>query len=141
MSETIEFDALGPLEVRRGGNPIELGPHKQRSLLALLLINANRVVSKDRIAEALWGPDASDTENALWVYISRLRTVLEPERSGRGKSTVLITKEPGYALTVDPNCVDFLRFEQALQAARDSVETDIEGALVQLDAAVELVAR
>ena len=137
MSETIEFHALGPLEVRRGGEPIELGPHKQRSLLALLLINANRVVSKDRIAEALWGPDASNTENALWVYVSRLRTVLEPERSGRGKSTVLITKEPGYILTADPECVDFLRFEDALQAARVILETDVAGALEQLDEAIE----
>ena len=124
MSEMLEFRALGPFEVLRGNDPIELGPHKQRMLLALLLINANRVVSRDRITEALWGQDASDKENALWVYVSRLRTVLEPERSGRGESTLLITKEPGYMLTASPQHVDILRFEQGLDESRALIEAD-----------------
>lgn len=50
----MEFRILGPLEVLDGGESIDLGPFKQRSLLALLLINANEVVSTDRIIEALW---------------------------------------------------------------------------------------
>ncbi len=131
----LDFKALGPFEVLRGGDPIELGPHKQRMLLALLLLNANRVVSKDRITEALWGEDSSDKENALWVYISRLRTVLEPDRSGRGESAVLITKEPGYTLVVEPEHVDFLLFEQALSDVRGSAVSR-ERALTQLDEAL-----
>ena len=138
MSEMLEFRALGPFEVLRGNDPIELGPHKQRMLLALLLINANRVVSRDRITEALWGQDASDKENALWVYVSRLRTVLEPERSGRGESTLLITKEPGYMLTASPQHVDILRFEQGLDESRALIEADAGSALAALDEAIQL---
>jgi basic membrane lipoprotein Med (substrate-binding protein (PBP1-ABC) superfamily)/DNA-binding SARP family transcriptional activator len=137
MTETLEFRALGSFEVFRDGDPIDLGPHKQRSLLALLLINANRVVSTGRITEALWGPDASDKQNALWVYISRLRTVLEPERSGRGESSVLVTKDPGYMLTVDPEEVDLLRFERSLDSARALLEPDTERALAHLSEAVD----
>ena len=138
MSGMLEFRALGPFEVLRGNDPIELGSHKQRMLLALLLINANRVVSRDRITEALWGEDATDKENALWVYVSRLRTVLEPERTGRGESTLLITKEPGYMLSADPQHVDYLRFEQGLDEARTLIETDAERALAALDEALHL---
>ncbi len=138
MSGMLEFRALGPFEVLRGNDPIELGSHKQRMLLALLLINANRVVSRDRITEALWGEDASDKENALWVYVSRLRTVLEPERTGRGESTLLITKEPGYLLSASPQHVDYLRFEQGLDEARTLIETDAESALAALDEAIHL---
>ena len=57
--EIIEFSALGPLEVRRNGEMVDLGLYKQRSLLALLLVNANQVVSTDRILDALWGDEAA----------------------------------------------------------------------------------
>ena len=50
---------------------VDLGPHKQRALLALLLIHVDRVVPTDRILDALWGDDAAGKERALWVHISR----------------------------------------------------------------------
>ena len=49
---------LGPLEVIKDGASLDLGPHKQRSLLALLLVNANHTVTTDRILEELWGDEA-----------------------------------------------------------------------------------
>jgi DNA-binding SARP family transcriptional activator len=51
----VESRVLGPLEVLADGRSIDLGHHKQRALLALLLINANRVVSTDAIREEIWG--------------------------------------------------------------------------------------
>ena len=51
----MEYRVLGPVEVHRDGEPVALGPYKQRALLALLLINANQVVSTDRIIDELWG--------------------------------------------------------------------------------------
>ena len=137
MSGMLEFRALGPFEVLRGNDPIELGSHKQRMLLALLLINANRVVSRDRITEALWGEDASDKENALWVYVSRLRTVLEPERTGRGESTLLITKEPGYMLSAALSASTTSGSSRALTRA-NLIETDADSALAALDEAMHL---
>ena len=49
----IEFRILGPLEVRRGGAPVQIGGVRQRALLALLLLSANRVVSRDRLIDEL----------------------------------------------------------------------------------------
>ena len=94
----MEFRILGPLEARSGGEPIDLGPHKQRALLALLLLHVDRVVPTDRILEELWGDDAAGKEKALWVHISRLRSALEPERGERGQSSVLVTRDHGYSI-------------------------------------------
>jgi DNA-binding SARP family transcriptional activator len=52
---TFDFCLLGPLEVRRAGATLELGGPKQRALLALLLVDAGRAVSTDRLIDALWG--------------------------------------------------------------------------------------
>ncbi len=60
---------------------IDLGSPKQKALLALLLINANRPVSSDRILDAVWGDDAFGKENSLHVHVSRLRSVLDPNRA------------------------------------------------------------
>ena len=98
----MEFRLLGPIEVVDGGHPVDLGPRKQRALLCLLALHANRVVTTDRILEELWGDDAAGKENALWVAISRLRSALEPERDGRRERNVLQTRDHGYVLQVDP---------------------------------------
>ncbi len=107
-------------------------------LLALLLINANRVVSRDRITEALWGEDASDKENAFGSTFHGFARCSNRNEAGRGESTLLITKEPGYMLTVSPQHVDFLRFEQGLDEARTLIEADAESALAALDEAIHL---
>jgi len=46
-----EFGILGPLEVTRSGCAVPLGGPRQRAVLALLLLEANRAVSMDRLAE------------------------------------------------------------------------------------------
>src|ERR1700752_3857763 len=109
----MEFRILGPIEALAEGRSIDLGPPKQRALLALLLIHVDRVVPTDRILEALWGDDAAGKEKALWVHISRLRSALEPHRAERGESSVLITRDHGYVISTDPTSVDARRFEAA----------------------------
>src|SRR6476646_6811768 len=54
QTELAEFGILGPLEVARCGRTVPLGGPRQRAVLALLLLEANRVVSLDRLAEAIW---------------------------------------------------------------------------------------
>ena len=110
---SLDFRLLGPLEVADGGEPLELGPFKQRALLALLALHPNKVVSTDRILDALWGDEGAEKEKALWVYVSRLRSALEPDREGHGESSLLIRREPGYLLAIDPEQTDVVRFEQA----------------------------
>ena len=73
----VEFWILGPLEVRDEGSALALGGAKQRALLASLLLHANRVVSTDRLIDALWGNDQPATaRSALRVHVAQLRKAL-----------------------------------------------------------------
>jgi DNA-binding SARP family transcriptional activator/tetratricopeptide (TPR) repeat protein len=100
----IEFRILGPLEVLSDGHAVELGGPKQRALLALLLLEANRVVSIDRLIDALWGEEPPETAGkALQVYVSQLRKLLGKER--------LVTRAPGYMLRAEAHELDLARFQ------------------------------
>ena len=135
----LEYRVLGRLDARRGDDSVDLGAHRQRALLALLLMNANSVVSTDALLDDLWGPDeGANRQNALWVYISGLRTALEPERQKRTDGTILLTRSPGYVLEVDPDSVDAIRFERMLNEGRLLAETDPGAASVVLGEALAL---
>src|SRR5712692_381981 len=108
---TVEFLVLGSVEVRTDGRALALGGPKQRALLALLLLNANGVVSRDRLIDALWGERAPATaQRSLDSYVSRLRTLLGPDRIER--------HPPGYLLRVGPGELDLARFEGLLEQGR-----------------------
>jgi DNA-binding SARP family transcriptional activator len=107
----MEFRILGPLDVRDNGRTVTLGGPKQRALLAVLLVNANRPVSVDRLVDALWGEHPPPTAAAtVHVYVSQLRKLLGRER--------LVTRRPGYALQVAPEEIDLARFERLVIRAR-----------------------
>ncbi|MER7282046.1 BTAD domain-containing putative transcriptional regulator [Dactylosporangium sp. NPDC000244] len=116
----LDFRILGPLEVRTpAGEPLDFGARKQRAVLALLLVDPGRVVSLDRIVHGLWAGEApSSATGTLQAYVSQLRRVLEPDRPPRTPPAVLITRDPGYALAVEPSQVDAARFATAVEAAR-----------------------
>jgi DNA-binding SARP family transcriptional activator len=106
-----EFRILGPIEVSDETGPLLLGGLKQRAVLALLLLDAGRVVSVDRLIDALWGEKPPRTAaTSLQNFISALRKVLGPE--------VLETKAPGYRLKVKPDELDLDRFRAAVVDAR-----------------------
>src|SRR5262245_51149545 len=80
-------------------------------LLVLLVLNANRVLSRERVIDELWGEDPPETaRKAVQVYVSRLRKVL-PEGT-------LVTRAYGYVAAVDPESIDARRFERLIDAAR-----------------------
>jgi DNA-binding SARP family transcriptional activator/tetratricopeptide (TPR) repeat protein len=107
----MDFRILGPLEVSTQGEPLDLGGQKQRALLAALLLQANRVVSQDRLIEALWEDDPPETaQKALQVYVSQLRKRLGKER--------LVTKSPGYLLRVEPDELDVERFQRLAEEGK-----------------------
>src|SRR5262245_2722060 len=86
--ESMEFHVLGPLEVVRQGRTLELGTGKQRTLMAVLLLHANEVVSSDRLIDALWGEQAPATApKIVQGYISRLRKALDAEQPNRPGTT------------------------------------------------------
>jgi DNA-binding SARP family transcriptional activator len=107
----MEFRLLGPLEVRDGDRVVALGGVKQRALLALLLLNAHRVLARERLIDELWGEHPPERALAsVQVYVSRLRKLLPPG--------VLVTRAPGYTLEVEPDALDLARFELLLAEAR-----------------------
>jgi DNA-binding SARP family transcriptional activator len=111
MESTIEFRVLGPLEVRMGGRPLTLRGQKERALLALLLINANRVVARERLIDSLWGDRPPKTAvTSVQIYVSRLRKLLP--------AGVLVTRPPGYQLVVGPTALDLAEFERLVAEAR-----------------------
>jgi DNA-binding SARP family transcriptional activator/WD40 repeat protein len=115
----MESRLLGVLEVREQGVPVPLGGPKQRSVLAMLLLDPNRVVSTERLVEGLWDGDAPLRAAAtLQVYVSNLRKALEPGRAPRAESSLLRHQPPGYVLAVDPSQIDLFRFEQLVATAR-----------------------
>ena len=111
--EGFQFSLLGPLEVRTEGSPVQLGGPKQRALLALLLVDAGRAVSTDRLIDALWGEDPPRTApTSLQNFVSQLRKQLGAD--------LLVTKPPGYLLRIDPNQLDVNRAQALLAGARDA---------------------
>ncbi|MFB9836243.1 BTAD domain-containing putative transcriptional regulator [Actinoallomurus acaciae] len=92
---------LGPVRLIGPDGERATGSAKQRLVLAVLALHAGRVVSRQALIDAVWGEDMPDSaEDSLYTYVSRLRKVLDPYRSGR----VLVTEGRGYRL--DPAAVE-----------------------------------
>ncbi len=109
----LEFRILGPLEVLDDGRSVGLGGQKQRALLALLLLDAGRVVSVDRIVDALWGERPPRTApTSLQNFVSHLRKALGAD--------VVVTRPPGYLLRIGPEQLDLDRFRMLVDAAKRS---------------------
>jgi DNA-binding SARP family transcriptional activator len=117
FAERVEFLVLGPLEARVDGRTLPLGGPKQRALLALLVLNRNEVVSRDRLIDSLWGERAPDSaQRSLDTYVSRLRSLLGGDRIER--------RPPGYLLRVEPGELDIQRFEALLEQGRAAAAAD-----------------
>jgi DNA-binding SARP family transcriptional activator len=112
-----DFRILGPLEVTADGQPLALGGQKLRALIALLLLDAGRVVSTDRIVDSLWGEHPPRTATtSLQNFVSQLRKLLGPE--------ALETKPPGYRLRIAPAELDLNRFRALVDEARTAPTED-----------------
>jgi WD40 repeat protein/DNA-binding SARP family transcriptional activator len=127
----VDFRLLGPLEVRAGDGPVPIGGPKQRTLLALLLLQPNRVVTVDRLTDALWGSEPPATaRNTLQTYVRHLRRALGAERIEHRSS--------GYVLVTDPSDVDVVRFESLVERAHRLTSTDPARATVVFREAIGL---
>jgi DNA-binding SARP family transcriptional activator len=111
--ETLEFRLLGPLEALAGSRPIALGA-RQRTLLVLLLLRANEVVSRDRLIDDLWGDEPPDAApNALAALVARLRRALPAE--------VLLTRPGGYELRIEHQALDLHRFQALVEEGSETL--------------------
>ena len=143
---------LGATEVWLDGHPLDLGAHKPRALLAALALSGGRAVSPDSLADLVWGESPPDgMAGTLQAYVSGLRRVIEPERAPRAAPTRLVTVPPGYALRVDEDALDAMRFGALVNGVRRRLgrrehvwdppalpSTDLAAALAQLDEALAL---
>ncbi|HXF73739.1 MAG TPA: AfsR/SARP family transcriptional regulator [Actinomycetota bacterium] len=115
----MEYRILGPLEVTHDGRPVALGGAKQRALLAVLLLEAGRVVSPERLVDALWGDSPpEDARHAVQVYVSQLRKALA---AGGPGSNPIVTQPGGYVLRLGPDDLDLHRFERDVEAGRSAL--------------------
>jgi len=102
---------------------VPLGGPRQRAVLALLLLEANRVVSLDRLAEDVWGGNPPDGwVTTLQIYVSHLRRALEPARARGAAGQVLVTRNHGYLLRVDREHLDATRFQDGYAAGQAALD-------------------
>ncbi|MEN8113120.1 MAG: BTAD domain-containing putative transcriptional regulator [Actinomycetota bacterium] len=125
----MDFRILGPLEVSAGDGPLRLGGRRQRTVLAVLLLNANRTTPTEQLIDLVWGEDPPATaRRSSQVYVSRLRQLLGVDR--------IESVDPGYLLRIEDGELDANRFAESVTAARAAVRGDRERALRSYDEAL-----
>jgi DNA-binding SARP family transcriptional activator len=135
----MEFRILGPLEALDEGQAVRLGGAKQRALLAVFLLHRGEALSTERLIDELWGerPPATAAKS-VQVYVSRLRKALAGGE-GDGSTGVIVTREHGYELELDPDRLDARRFERLVaEGRRELAAGRPERAIAALEGALSL---
>src|SRR5512142_2082791 len=113
----VEFRVLGRFELVHEERHVQLGHAKQRSVLAVLLIEAGHVVPAETLVDRVWGYEPPDTAiSVLYGYLTRLRKALAEVGTGVER------RSGGYVLDVDPDTVDLHRFRRLIAAAETETE-------------------
>ena len=121
----LEFTVLGTITASRAGDDVDLGSPQQRSVLALLLLRADRATSLEQIVDALWEGEAPPgARGTVRTYVYRLRRVL-------GTDSPIESVAGGYRLRAAPESVDFGRFKLAIAGARTAEKRGDPGAAAQ----------
>lgn len=127
------FRLLGSLEVVGPDGPADFTAERQRIVLSVLLFEANRIVSTDRLVDAVWGASPPLTARAqIQICVSAIRARM----AKAGLSDVVLTRTPGYVAEVDDADLDLRIFEQRAAAGRAAAEAGLfaEAALAFGDA-------
>jgi DNA-binding SARP family transcriptional activator len=113
----MQIRILGPLEASVDDRPVAVGGAKQRAVLAMLGLEANRTVTADRLIEGLWGEEPPPSAaKMVQNYVWRLRGTLADDGGAE-----ILTHGRGYELRIDPEGIDVRRFERLLsEADRDA---------------------
>jgi DNA-binding SARP family transcriptional activator/tetratricopeptide (TPR) repeat protein len=114
-----KFRILGPLEIAVGGERLDLGGSRQQIVIATLLLNAGRLVTTDRLLDAIYGEDLPPTSRSqAQISISSLRRVFgKHDRTG-----IISTSSQGYIIHLEPGELDAAQFEGLVTAARRARE-------------------
>jgi DNA-binding SARP family transcriptional activator len=126
----VEFRLLGPVAVRRDGEPLALGGPRQRAVLAALALRRNEVVSVDQLTSAVWERTPVSPASNIRTYVRQLRRVLGDR---------LATRTPGYQLTVGEGELDVAVFEElADRGVKALNRDDLTAGMAYLDRALHL---
>ncbi|MFI5936968.1 tetratricopeptide repeat protein [Actinoplanes sp. NPDC051494] len=103
---------LGPVALSSGAASVDLGPPKQRALLATLALQAGQTVGVPVLVDRIWEErPPAEARKVLHSYITRVRRTVALAGAG-------IARGPGgYRLDVDPEAVDAHRFEGLVRRA------------------------
>ncbi|HEV2637908.1 MAG TPA: BTAD domain-containing putative transcriptional regulator [Actinocrinis sp.] len=125
------FRVLGPVGIDGDGSRLSLGTAKEQAVLAILLLEAGRVVSAQSLAERLWDDRMpAKARETLQAYVSRLRGRLR----AAGDMTGMIVRSPagGYRLNAGAEQVDVRLFEALVSRARSAAADRAPGRAVEL---------
>lgn len=116
----MRFRILGTLQAEVDGTPADLGPPKQRALLAILILNVQRPVATERLVDLIWGEQPPRTAvHSVQLYVSALRRSLGAD--------AIVTTPPGYRLDIDPADIDATDFHRLVEAGgTDELRTALE---------------
>jgi DNA-binding SARP family transcriptional activator len=131
----VEFRILGPVEVRIAGQNLSVGHARQRSVLAVLILDLCRAVSAELLIDRVWGEDPpASVRNVLYGYVARLRALI----ADAGDPGISLTRQQsGYLLQAEPGHVDICRFRRLVTEASAAGENDQRAARL-LDDALKL---
>ncbi len=120
----MHIELLGPLSVRMNQVPVVPAAAKPRQVLAILTLNAGRVVTVSTLIEELWGdrppPSAHTTLQTYIVDLrKRLATAMGP---GKDPKWVLRTTHVGYLLDAQSGQIDIDEFDRLAGAGRTAAE-------------------
>ncbi|TYR66409.1 AAA family ATPase [Streptomyces parvus] len=114
----MHFKLLGPLEYHVEDRQVPLGGINQRALLGALLINANQVVATSRLTKALWGYDAPSTSRKMVQNAASSVRRIFTENGASNSPAELLTRSPGYLLSVPCESIDLYMFQQLAEQGR-----------------------
>ena len=134
-----QFGVLGPVRVRCDGRAVPVHGAQPQALLTALLLEANRVVTLERLTELMWDrPPKSATAN-LRTYATRLRTALgTPDSGGRSDAQRLVATASGYRLLVESEESDLAVFTERMRLGLAALRDDPGQAVALLGSALSL---
>jgi DNA-binding SARP family transcriptional activator/predicted negative regulator of RcsB-dependent stress response len=119
----VEFELLGPVRVRIGGRAVVAGSGRERFVLAMLLLEAGRLVRVDRLVDALWERPPRSAKAQVHNMISRWR-----RRFGVDADRVIVTRPLGYELLLGEHRLDLVEFRTLVAGAQQAIEDGDHGA-------------
>ncbi|MCX5203684.1 tetratricopeptide repeat protein [Streptomyces sp. NBC_00237] len=117
----VVFRILGPLEISADGRPVVLQGARQRTIMSMLLLAPNRVVSVDVLADAVWdGRPPATARNQIAICVSALRKTI---KTAVGVEDLLVTSHPGYMLFTGEHRIDAVEFNDRTAKGREAARS------------------